>query len=146
MSDCDIFSMVDEWVRFLPPSPDQAQIRGWAIRFAEVVVDRTSRKMEEATAKALKIAGALLCDPEYQANLKKRRADRKRERAKRGIQRSQEIAKQEASPHSEQIARQLQRTEQHLGYHKAQVFELQAKISELKQLQISNSNIKQQMN
>jgi hypothetical protein len=138
--------MTEEWIRFLPPSPDREQIKGWAVRFAEVVVDRTSDKLATATAKAIKTASGLLRDPEYQENLKKRRASRKQQRAVRRIEEKRRIAEQEKKPPAEQVSEQLHRTEQYLEYHKRQVRELQAKVTELKQLQIVYSGIKQQMN
>jgi hypothetical protein len=136
------FTAADEFVDdALPRLPDMFKhqdFRVWLTRYTETVIKGVASYFGVAAQRGIEQTAALLCDPEFYATKRKRRAafhaKMKEDRARQEWER---IERQNC-PTAEQIQQQVQWSEQSLTYHQNEVAKHEANLLRLRAIAPKN--------
>jgi hypothetical protein len=113
--------LVEGALPYLPEQFKHPAFKSWLQRYTETVIHSVGRSFSVAAERGIQQATELLCDPEYYATKRQRRARERRrweeDRAKQEMERIECMS----CPTAEQIGKQIVACEHHAEYHREQL-------------------------
>jgi hypothetical protein len=113
--------LVEDALPYLPEQFKHPGFESWLQRYTETVIHSVSHSFSVAAERGIQQAAELICDPEYYATKRQRRARErilwKEQQAKQEMERLECMS----CPTAEQIAKQIMVCKQHAEYHREQL-------------------------
>jgi hypothetical protein len=119
------FRPAEEFVEdALPYFPEQLRnpaLKGWLLRYTEGVIRGVADHFSVAASRGIEQAAQLLCDPEFYATARERRAKQRRQWQEQLAKQEWDRIEQSNCPTAEQIEKQIQYTERQIIYNREQL-------------------------
>jgi len=130
------FMPADELVEnALPYLPDQCKtpdFRTWLTRYTETVIHDVAHDFEVGAAKGIAQTAELLCDPDFYATRRERRARERRRWEEEKTRQEWERIEAQNCPTAEQIAKKITWSEQQIVYHQNEIVRHEQNLEQLR--------------
>src|SRR5208337_1522309 len=136
------FSPADELVEnHLPHLPAQFKhpdFRKWLTRYTETVIKQVAHHFGVAAQRGIEQTANLLCDPEFYETRRQRRVAWRREMSEQQAKQEWERLERQMCPTAEQIAVQIQWSEQQVKYHQVELAKHEQNLERLRAMTPKN--------
>ena len=113
--------LVENALPYLPDQFKHPDFRAWLTRYTETVIHDVAHDFEVGAAKGIGQTADLLCDPDFYATRRERRARERRRWEEEKTKQEWERIEAENCPTAEQIAKKIEWSEEQVVYHQNEI-------------------------
>lgn len=126
--------LVEDALPFLPAQFQHENFRAWLIRYTETAIRRIAHHFAVGAARGIDQTAELLCDPEFYATRRHRRAKWRQQMAEQKAKQEWERIERLHCPTAEQIAQQIEWSERGVAFHRTELAKYEQNLERLRAL------------
>jgi hypothetical protein len=131
-------TMVEDAMMFLPPELKHPGMKQFLLRFGERLVRETADAFSIGATKGIEQTANLICDPNFAANRRRRRALSIQRQKESEVRQENERQERMQCPTQEQLAEQINFCEEQVQYHDKELNRYKSSLERLKAIKPKN--------